>query len=171
MNSSGLKVRYKVLFVLSLDWEAAIEDAAATVQSDLAPVHIETSNAQGILLYFLLYPANAHGNLQNDAGIEEALASMSPDPTARVVLAACAPTFPPVGEEEISELAARKLIGLEKKNAIRVLEPNDLRLQAEEYMRHGLRQLGATVSEARGSISTNTPVSALTEFEAQPWRM
>ncbi len=170
MTPQSLVVHYQVLLVLDIDWELSLEEAAVSVQSDLAPIILDSESGAGAFLHFLLYPANAHKVIADGDYIESFIASINPLPSARIVLAACAPTYPLLPDGAVSELAISHLSKFQRKNAFVATETDILKAKAEVQIRHSLSQLGiSSPRQSLGSAKASGDFSLL-RIEADTWR-
>ncbi|MFE5836724.1 hypothetical protein [Arthrobacter sp. NPDC056493] len=163
-------VHYRVLLVLGYEWETSIEDAAEAVKADMTPIFLDSNDGKDAFLHFLLYPASAHGALSRGDEIADALAAINPLSTSRVVLVACAPTYPNLEQSAVDEFVGQKLTSFVKKNGIRALEPESLKEQAEGLMRFSLRQLGISPVSADNGPSADQSQNGLARYGASTWR-
>lgn len=171
MTAEKLVVHYRSLLVLDVEWEVSLEDAILAVQADPAPVQLNSQAGAEALLHFLLYPASSHHLIVDGQYIENALATIHPRPTTRVVLAACQPSFPPLEEGAVTGLANSQLDLIPRKYAIRALEPATLQLAAEKHMRIAVRHLGFSSPESNDAQSAETTNYSLLRYEARSWRL
>jgi hypothetical protein len=171
MTAEKLVVHYRSLLIVGVDWEESLEDAIVAVQSDPAPVQLNTQSGEDALLHFLLYPASAHHLILAGEHVANALATIHPQPATRIVLAACQPAYPPLDEEAVTGLANSQLDPIRKKYAIRMLEPSSLQEAAEKHIRLAVRHLGFSSSESTEGQNTETTNYSLLRYEARPWRL
>lgn len=164
-----LVIHYRVLLVLGYEWEAAIEDAAEAVRADFAPVVIDSEDGKEAFLNFLLYPANAHDMLSGGEQITDTLVAINPPTNSRVVLVACAPTYPNLEQYQVDTMVGRHLANHAKKNGIRALEPDSLKEQAEALIRLCLRQQGISPATSSQGSPIDDNQYRLARYEANRW--
>ncbi|TKV29721.1 hypothetical protein FDK12_02065 [Arthrobacter sp. NamB2] len=148
-----------------------MEDAAAVVQSDVHPIKLDSQTGRNAILHFLLYPASTHDTIASGSYLEDALSHFDLESQARVVLVACQPAYPSLEEDSIAALAHTKLSHVIKKNVLRVLEPQQMKVQAEKHIRLALRQLGTVSAQSSETQSIEEDYVSLMGYERAPWRI
>lgn len=164
-----LVIHYKVLLVLSYEWEMAIEDAAEALRADSIPLNFDLVDAKDALLSFVLYPASAHQALCSGEEIASTVTAIAPPVNSRVVLVACAPTYPSLDQTSVDDMVSQHLPPAFKRNGIRALEPDALKEQAEALMRLSLRQVGISPATISSDSRANDPQFSLARYEASRW--
>lgn len=162
-------IHYRVLLVLGYEWEMAIEDAAEALRADAMPLHFDLVDGKDALLSFVLYPASAHQALCAGEEIASTVTAIAPPVNSRVVLVACAPTYPSLDQASVDDMVNQHLSPVFKRNGIRALEPDRLKEQAEALMRLSLRQVGISPAPISPDSRANDPQFSLARYEADRW--